>query len=563
MYRKRLGAIAACALFLTSCAASDIKVSEETTAAENTVLSAEADDIGDAAINDNTEEENKSEDSSQNSPSIYEDYAGFEPLAKRRGNALVKLVDDEAASDGRALMIYNRQEAWNGADYNADLYRGNEIEVTGSFRSANPSVRVSIQFTIYGNTSYNMVFAVDTNDSSYKSGSGKYTIPASAENILVYIESDNLEDIYADDFSIKVCGEYTHYSEAEALKFVDTSDYPSLKDAYAEYFRIGTAISPTSIETPEYSELIKAQFNSVTCENNMKPDSILDHNKTIKDKETYMEAPALRFENFKAELDFARDNGMTVRGHTLVWHSQTPDWIFYKDYEVGGELADRELMLKRMENYIKGVMEWTTENYPGLISAWDVVNEAADDGGGMRESLWYKTIGDDYISKAFEFARKYAPEDAKLFYNDYNSYMTGKQNDIIEFLRPVAEAGNIDGVGMQSHINTDINQMTYIMAMEKYHAELGVEIHVTELDIGTKNRNDGWQTVQGEYYRTYMEKLIELQSIGVPITSVTLWGLSDAVSWRASELPLVFNPDLSRKPAFDGMIAAAQREEQE
>lgn len=179
-----------------------------------------------------------------------------------------------------------------------------------------------------------------------------------------------------------------------------------------------------------------------------------------------MECPALRFDRFKSELDFARDNGMTVRGHTLVWHSQTPNWIFYKDYKVGGELADRELMLKRMENYIKSVMEWTNENYPGLISAWDVVNEAAADDGGMRESLWYETIGDDYIAKAFEFARKYAPEGTKLFYNDYNSYMAGKQKDILAFLKPIAEAGNIDGMGMQTHINTGTSPALYMIALK-------------------------------------------------------------------------------------------------
>lgn len=548
---KKLSVLTACILLIssfTACAASNEQ------GAENAVITEDL-----SVVNENTDL-TKEADDTRDAPSISENFDGFEPLAKKRGSALVKLTDDQAASDGKALMIYNRKEAWNGAEYNADVYRGNEVEVSGSFRSANPAVRVSIQFTIYGNTSYNMVFSVDTNDSGYSSGSGKYTIPAEAENILIYIESDNLDDIYADSFSIGVSGDYTYYAEAAALAFADTSAYPSLKDAYADYFRIGTAISPTAVETPEYSELIKAQFNSVTMENNMKPDAIFDHNATVSNKEQYMECPALRFDHLKAELDFARDNGMTVRGHTLVWHSQTPDWIFYKDYEVGGELADRELMLKRMEGYIEGVMGWTSENYPGLISAWDVVNEAAADNGGMRESLWYKTVGDDYISKAFEFARKYAPEGTKLFYNDYNSYMTGKQSDILKFLRPVAEAGNIDGVGMQSHINTDINQTVYAFALKKYHEELGVEIHITELDIGTNIKNDNWQDVQGEYYKSYMQRLIELKKEGIPITSVTLWGLSDGISWRASELPLVFSADLSKKPAFDGMIAAAEQE---
>lgn len=489
-------------------------------------------------------------------PEIKENFSGNETAARIRGSAAVQLVDDAAASDGRAMFISGRQESWNGAEYPAELFRGNEIEVSGSFRSSNPSVRVSVQYTVMGNTCYNGVFTVETNNSTYSSGDGNFTIPPSAENILVYIESDNLEDIYADEFQVKIKGEYTYLAKPAELGFADTSEYPSLKDTYSEYFRIGVAISPALLEKPEYTELLKAQFNSVTMENNMKPEAIFDHQKTISDPEKYMECPALRFDRFKSELDFARDNGMTVRGHTLVWHSQTPNWIFYKDYKVGGELADRELMLKRMENYIKSVMEWTTENYPGLISAWDVVNEAAADEGGMRKSLWYETIGDDYISKAFEFARKYAPEDAKLFYNDYNSYMTGKQKDILEFLKPIAEAGNIDGMGMQTHINTDINPTMYMIALKKYHTELGVEINITELDVGTQKKGD-WEKVQGDYYRDYMQRLVELRKDGVPITSVTLWGVTDALSWRAGEFPLLFNADLSKKPAFDGMIEGA------
>ncbi|MGN0637912.1 MAG: endo-1,4-beta-xylanase [Huintestinicola sp.] len=546
---KKIGAAAAaCILFFSACGSSE-------STGENT-----ADTADESSAAQISEVLLSAETPKNDIPEISEKFSGFEPACTKRGSALLKLVDDEAASDGKALKIYNRQEAWNGADFNAELFRGNDIEVSGSFKSANPSVRVSVQFTVCGNTSYNMIFSVNTSDDAYTSGNGTFSVPSNAENILIYIESDNLEDIYADDLSVKVKGEYKYYAEAEGIAFADTSDYPSLKEAYGDIFRIGVAISPTVVEKTEYSELVKAQFNSITLENNMKPEAIFDHNRTVADKEKYMECPALRFTSMKNELDFARDNGMTVRGHTLVWHSQTPDWIFYKDYTVGGELADRELMLKRMENYIRSVMEWTEENYPGLVSAWDVVNEAIDDGGGIRKSLWYQTIGEDYISKAFEFARKYAPENVKLFYNDYNCYMPKKQKDILEFLKPVAEAGNIDGIGMQSHINTDISQALYMAALKKYSNELGVEIHVTELDIGTNKAGD-YEKVQGDYYRSFMERLIGLKNEGIPITSVTLWGLSDSLSWKASDKPLIFNDDLSRKPAFDGMVEAVNSQE--
>ena len=489
-------------------------------------------------------------------PSVHEDYPAGVTSAEPRGETAVEIVEDPAAAGGKALKISGRSEAWNGANYSADVFRGNTVRVKGSFRSSNAAVRVSIQFDVYGNTSYNMVFSVGTNGDSYTSGGGEYTIPESAENIYIYIESDNLDDIYTDSFSIDVVGEYTYHEKAAGLEFADTSEYPSLKEVYADYFRIGTAFSGNMVSKPEYSGLIASQFSSVTAENDMKPEAILQHIETVADKEKYMECPALDFEHLRPELDFARDNGMTVRGHTLVWHSQTPDWFFYKDYSTSGELADRELMLSRMENYIRSYMEWTNENYPGLISAWDVVNEAIDDGGGIRKSLWYQTIGDDYIRKAFEYARKYAPEGTKLFYNDYNSYQPGKQYDIIQYLKPIAEDGNIDGVGMQSHISTQNNLLVYMTALKKYHDELGVEIQITELDVGA-DKNDGWEERQAAFYGDLFGRLIKAKQEGVPITSVTFWGVSDGNSWRASDMPLVLRADLSRKPAFDAVIAAA------
>ena len=488
-------------------------------------------------------------------PSITEDPGADFPTASKRGSGNVSCIEDDKADNGKALMISGRKEGWSGAQYDCELFRGNEVEVIGSFRSSNASVRVSVQYTVLGNTLYNMVFSVNTKDDKYSKGKGKYTIPANAENILIYIESDTLDDIYVDNFSINVCGDYTYYAEPAETVFADTSEYESLKEVYSDLFRIGCAVSPTIIKKPAYSELIKAQFNSITAENDMKPEGLLDKATTLSDIDTYRDAPALKFKHLSTELGFAKKNGMTVRGHTLVWHSQTPEWLFYKDYEVGGELADRELMLRRMENYIKGVMEWTDANYPGLISAWDVVNEAADDKNGMRQSLWYKTVGEDFVARAFEFARKYAPEGVKLFYNDYNSYQKRKQEDILGFLKPVAEAGNIDGVGMQSHIGTYTNIDEYMNALQRYVSELGVEIQITELDIEAP-KSDGWEEVQGEYYANFMNRIIGLRKSGVPITSLTLWGINDNFSWKASDRPLLFREDLSAKPAFYAMVNA-------
>ncbi|MDD7279720.1 MAG: endo-1,4-beta-xylanase [Oscillospiraceae bacterium] len=546
MKLKKVYAFILSALLLSGCAAAEAPAQE--TAAESTSESAAAEEI--LSLESAPAEETEP-------PVISEAFSDENFSAEKRGTVILRYTEDEAASDKGALRIFNRNNSWDGVQYNAEKFRGNELEAEGSFRSANPSVRISVQYSVNGNTSYNTIVSVNTKEDSYSKGSGKYEIPKNAENIIVYVESDRLEEIYIDDLSVKVCGEYTYYPEAVATEYVDTSDYPSLKEEYKDYFRIGTATTSNLLDNEPYINIIKAQYNSMTLGNSFKPDSILDHNKTVRDVEKYMYSPAVKFDAVKKELDYARDNGLTVRGHTLLWHNQTPEWLFYKNYNIGGELADRETMLLRMENYIKNVMEWTEENYPGLVRAWDVVNEAADDGGGMRKSLWYQTVGEDYIEQAFKFARKYAPEDTKLFYNDYNSYQTRKQNDIITFLRPVVEAGNIDGMGMQSHINVDISISQYMAALQKYYDELGLEINVTELDV-CRGDGDDWQQEQGEYYKEFMSEILKLRKNGVPITSVTLWGISDTDSWLSSTYPLIFNDDLSRKPAFDGMIEAVK-----
>jgi len=551
MKLKKVYAFILSALLLSGCAAAEAPAQE--TAAESTSESAAAEEI--LSLESTPAEETEL-------PVISEAFSDENFSAEKRGTVILRYTEDEAASDKGALRIFNRNNSWDGVQYNAEKFRGNELEAEGSFRSANPSVRISVQYSVNGNTSYNTIVSVNTKEDSYSKGSGKYEIPKNAENIIVYVESDRLEEIYIDDLSVKVCGEYTYYPEAVATEYVDTSDYPSLKEEYKDYFRIGTATTSNLLDNEPYIKIIKAQYNSMTLGNSFKPDSILDHNKTVRDVEKYMYSPAVKFDAVKKELDYARDNGLTVRGHTLLWHNQTPEWLFYKNYNIGGELADRETMLSRMENYIKNVMEWTEENYPGLVRTWDVVNEAADDGGGMRKSLWYQTVGEDYIEQAFKFARKYAPEDTKLFYNDYNSYQTRKQNDIITFLRPVVEAGNIDGMGMQSHINVDISISQYMAALQKYYDELGLEINVTELDV-CRGKGDDWQQEQGEYYKEFMSEILKLRKNGIPITSVTLWGISDTDSWISSKYPLIFNDDLSRKPAFDGMIEAVQNQQKQ
>lgn len=327
------------------------------------------------------------------------------------------------------------------------------------------------------------------------------------------------------------------------------SDLPSLKELYADYFQMGVCINPVTVSDNQYKELICHEFNSVTNENNLKPENIISKSATLADLEGNREHIQLDFTRVIPELDFAVRNHLKVRGHTLIWHSQTPDWIFYKDYDPSGEPADRELMLKRMENYIHDVFSFISTNYPDLFYAFDIANECVDDNGGMRDSLWRKTIGDDYLNYAFSYARTYAPEEILLFYNDYNTYQPAKQADIINLLSPVAEAGNLDGIGMQSHLDTDVSPARFTFAAQKYADELHVVIHITELDIVQPDAGNP-EKIQGLYYKRFFDALVAAKKNGTPIESVSVWGLTDGLSWKSDDHPLLFHSDLTPKDCF-------------
>lgn len=262
------------------------------------------------------------------------------------------------------------------------------------------------------------------------------------------------------------------------------------------------------------------------------------------------------------------ENGIKMRGHTLVWHAQVPDWFFKEGYESDGALVDRDTMLMRMESYIGQVITYTSENYPGVIYCWDVVNEAVEIAGGCHEeetgyyirtasgdeeNLWYTVIGADYVEKAFEFARKYAPADVKLFYNDYNTFQPLKNEKICALLKDLYAGGLVDGIGMQSYYdrkNPDIKGKTGSVqrAIENF-AAIGLEIQITELTINIDEPDERALLVQAMRYQEMMELLTELDSDhgGIAnITGVTFFGLMDEYMFYPG------NTEYSR--LFDGKL---------
>ncbi len=473
----------------------------------------------------------------------------------RSGSYCMKISGRKTTSSGAKLEIGNRLQA------------GSYLHVLAYARYASGPEKKKIQLTMFCNGRYYSLGNRKIARGEWGEITGGMVVPrgVNLSDAILFFETswtqspsaqDDLMDIYVDDIKVSL------------HPFCDTESYPSLKELYKDQFRIGFAVPDLVLNTPEYSQLFLRQCSSMTMENEMKPAYIMDQATSKSNLGEYKEHVALNFDSYRTGLEYAKQHGLAVRGHTLVWHSQTPEWFFYEDYDVSGKRADRDLMLKRMENYIKEVISWTETNYPGVIYAWDVANEAVAEyfGAGtapMRQddSPWYQTIGADFVQKAFAYARKYAKqcgrEDLKLFYNDYNEYFPAKREGIISLLKPIKEDGNIDGLGMQSHIDTQRpleGDSGYMTAVRRFRDELGLEIHVTELDVGIAEGDT--QIIQGAYYQEFMEALLKEKREGANITSLTFWGLTDGLSWRPGEDCLLFYDDLSRKPAFEGVVQA-------
>lgn len=336
-------------------------------------------------------------------------------------------------------------------------------------------------------------------------------------------------------------------------------EYDKIKDLFGSYgIKAGTCISQKMIYDPNFSNLMTEQFNSVTLENAMKPDAILNQSASKKADDIVVE--------FKSEttnlLDWAKKNNMSLRGHTIIWHSQTPEWIFHEEFNASKDLVSREVMLKRMESYISQVFSLLEEQgYIDMIYAYDVVNEAWEDNGTMRDTLWKQTIGDDYLYWAFYYADKHAPESVDLYYNDYNEqFKYPAVSDFVKNLKDDSGRMLIDGIGLQAHLYTKDDLNLYFKAVDEY-AKCGVKVSLTELDVAlgsyqNKLPNDETNLkAQGDFYYDLVEGLISRKEAGMlNLDSITFWGVADNLSWRAEQYPLLYDKDLTPKPAFDGVM---------
>jgi len=340
-----------------------------------------------------------------------------------------------------------------------------------------------------------------------------------------------------------------------------------LKDIYANYFRIGTCFPSAHTAATETAlrNVILREFNSITHENGLKPQNTMQQS-TSTDNDI-----KVSFNNeAKNVLAFCTANNIPIRGHTFVWHSQTPEWLFYANMQSGNKnaLASKEVMYKRMESYIKNMFAALKAQYPTLnLYAYDVANEIFDNNGKPRpggfysdgnngdNSPWVKVFGNNsFVDSAFVYARRYAPPNCKLFYNDFNEYM-GKTDSMVALYKRLKAKNVIDGLGMQSHLSTSYpSAAQYTTALNKF-VQAGAEIHVTELDITIESGAN--EATQATRYKEIFQALKTAKDNGGKVTSVSVWGVRDDWSWRASNNrnPLLFTSSYAKKQAYNQVAA--------
>jgi len=326
-----------------------------------------------------------------------------------------------------------------------------------------------------------------------------------------------------------------------------------LKDAYKDYFTIGVAVNRFNISVPQQADLVKQEFNSITAENDMKPVSV------------HPAEGVWKWGAADSIANFCRRNGIKLRGHCLCWHSQFADWMFV---DKKGKEVTKEVFYERLREHIHTVVN----RYKDIVYAWDVVNEAmADDGPGMRrpgaspyrQSRHFKLCGDEFIAKAFQFAREADPN-ALLFYNDYSTVDEGKRERIYNMVKKMKDAGvPIDGIGMQGHYNIYFPDEAQLEKAINRFSELVKHIHITELDLRTNTESGGQlqfsrgeakpmapylQTLQTDQYARLFKVFRKHKDV---IDNVTFWNLGDRDSWLGvNNRPLPFDENYKPKPSY-------------
>lgn len=346
-----------------------------------------------------------------------------------------------------------------------------------------------------------------------------------------------------------------------------------LKDALNGKFLIGAAVNirQSSGEDTIGVKVIKQHFNSIVAENCM--------------KSMYLQPAEGKFFFDDADrfVDFGIKNNLHIVGHTLIWHSQAPKWFFVNEK---GDFVSREVMIERMKNHIQTVVS----RYKGKVKGWDVVNEAINDDGTWRQSPFYKIIGKEYIKLAFQFAHEADPN-AELYYNDYSMAKQERRDSVVKLVNELKKQGiRVDGIGMQGHMTMDYPTVEEYEKSILAFASTGAKVMITEMDISVIPFPQGnmsadvalkykYDPVMNPYpnelpdsvanalqarYASFFRLFLKHSD---KISRVTLWGISDANTWRNNwpipgrkDYPLLFDRNYNPKPIVDEVIKMARAE---
>lgn len=387
----------------------------------------------------------------------------------------------------------------------------------------------------------------------------------------------------------------------------------------------GTAIMSSEISDDTLMALVKKHFNAVTFGNELKPDALFNYqigqsvdSTTITFQGKELKVPVV---NDKQEnLDFSRADAMLdkilewnnanpndkirVRGHVLVWHSQTPEWFFHEDYDVAKPYADKGTMNRRLEWFIFSVFDHyfgkaANGKYDGLFYGWDVVNEAVN-GNTYRDdkvisdasdtstsdtrhgsnSMWWRVYkSNEFIINAFKYANKYAPNDVELYYNDFGETDNTKCEGIVKLINDVksADGTRLDAFGMQAHYNVDGFSAAQFKSVAKKYAAAAGKVQLTELDFKASSTYDGTAaTKESEYtkmaycHKNLYEAIKALKKEGANVSGITVWGVIEPNSWLHSQsnlgggasgsaqCPLLFDGNYKAKPAYWAYVDATK-----
>lgn len=330
----------------------------------------------------------------------------------------------------------------------------------------------------------------------------------------------------------------------------------TLLNTYGSLFGYsGTCINLSQLRDANTLSHVKTHYNSITLENEMKPDAMLGYSPKLITKEAAVNAgyyvpssctetylPAINFDTLDEVLRICYENGLSVRAHTLVWHSQTPDWFFRVGYSKDYGYVSAAQMDIRMEYYIKSIMNHVyTSKYGKIVYAWDVVNEYLHaENSGWQAIYGNVTTSPAFVKRAFQYAYDCInyfglTDSVSLLYNDYNTYM--EVDGVIKMIRYINSDRKIcNGVGMQSHLGTNFPSVEYYTTALQSFVNAGFEVQITELDVVNKGDAD-----QANYMYDLMSNILKVKKNGGNITGITFWGISDDVTWIKGQKPLLFS----------------------